>query len=440
MTGDYDSPTGDGPGGGAGGDDFRIEGVQEDSLALTDALVADPTVRLWKTELSHLAHGERRGQLYRVGNAGAYVRNLLDAMGKGAAGSATFSEALSEFVQEWQPWAGEDEEFLFNMLTLIGAFTPPVGFTRVAGYLLEGDWSGLSATPAAGVGVKIDLQMKALVTLRSYFKTAPLDESSSAFKTYLGILGQHLTRPPYFGYAAAQLLALGRLDTADAAFAAGVRRWPESLREIIPTLLSPRLRETASRDLGRVYNCCRPQGSPACCIFEDVVRERGGVVSRDHQPAFIDGREDDFWEPEPVILLADGSRIEVTLSPEQMVAYVESREPAALPPLRHDLLEEYGQEVAMLMRLIEGRIIHFVDTVARGDHSVAFKSLQEQLVFMNATIMIDPDRNRAYTYLKKNAKSIPLNLPDEVFDILMRIYFSPRSVTVKELLSKANTG
>lgn len=284
MPDDYVPPADEEPGREHDGESYyRIEGADEDTTAVTSELIDDPSVPLWKLELQRIVAGERGEQLYRTGDAAAYIHTLWDEMEDQARGRATFHEAFSDFVQEWQPSAGESVSALYDILSLIGGFTPPMGFTKLAGYLTYGDWSHLWATPHAGPGDEINLQVKALVTLRNYFRVAPLDESSSAYQSYLRLLRSHLTQPQYFGFAASHLLELGQLGTDAAPFVEGIRLWPESLREIIPCLLTPYYRDAAARDLGRVYAYCGQNGADSFSLFEEVIRDCGGVLSRDHQ-------------------------------------------------------------------------------------------------------------------------------------------------------------
>lgn len=416
-------------------EDYRIEGAAEDSTVITTELIDNPSVSLWKLELQFLVNGGRDEQLFRAGNAGAYVRTLWAEMESEVVGRAGFHEALNEFVQEWTPWAGENASALSNMLSLIGAFTPPVGFTKLAGYLTYGDWSHLRAAPHAGAGVELDLQLKALATLRSYYRVAPLDESNSAFKTYLRILRQHLARSQYFGFAASQLLALGQIKTDDAAFAEGLQRWPESLNEIVPPLLSPHYRETAQYDLGRIYTYCLPLGSQAFTIFEEVIKARGGVISRDSQPRVVyrDGHVDDFWEPEPVILLADGSRIEITLSHEQMIDNVEAREATGPPQIGAELLADQGKRAAEF-------ITQYIDTHWYGGQDMSWTPLRQELHIRGVKLLINREMGLGYIHFIETNQTVPLELPKTTFEMLLGIYFSPNHVTYKQMLSKTVRG
>lgn len=416
-------------------DEYRIEGAAEDTTVVTTELIDSPSVSLWKLELQFLVHDGRDEQLFRAGNAGAYVRSLWAEMSNEPVGRATFYEALNEFVQEWTPWAGESASALSNMLSLIGAFTPPGGFTKVAGYLTYGDWSHLKTPPHVGVGVELDLHLKALTTLRSYYRVAPVDESNSAFKTYLRILRQHIARPRYFGFAASQLLALGQIKTDDAAFAEGLQKWPESLKEIVPPLLSPHYRESAPYDLGRIYNYCMPLGSKAFTVFEEVIKSRGGVISRDSQPrvAYRDGHVDDYWEPEPVILLSDGSRIEINLSHDQMIDYVEAREEKGPPQLGAALLTDQGRRVAEF-------ITQYIDTHRYGGHDMSWTPLREELLIRGVELLINREMGLGYIHFTETKQTTPLELPKPTFNALLVIYFNPKQVTFNRVHSKTIRG
>lgn len=437
MPDDYVPPADEEPGRAVDGESYWIDGATEDTTAATSALIDRPSVPLWKLELQFIVGGERGEQLYRTSDAAAYVRTLWDEMEDQVRGRATFHEAFSEFVQEWQPSAGERASALYDILSLIGGFTPPAGYTKIAGYLTYGDWSHLSATPHANPDVEIDLQVKALVTLRNYFRIAPLDEANSAYQTYLRLLRNHLTRRRYFGFAASQLLELGQLETDAASFVDGIRLWPESLREIIPGLLTPYHREAASRDLGRVYAYCRKNGAEWFGLFEEIIRECGGVLSRDHQVVGGGGRREDiFWEPEPVVVLEDGSEIEINLSTEQMVSYVEAREPSALPPVRADVLAEQGQHIADSVRLVEGYIVHYINTHLKGGHGIAWSPLRDELHVKGIQLMCSRETGRAYVYFKAINQSVPLKLPEHTFEVLLSAYYSPQHVTPEQLLAR----
>lgn len=413
--------------------DYRIDGVAEDTTTVTTELIENPSASLWKIELQYLVNGGRDEQLFRAGNAGAYIRTLWAEMSDEVGARAKFHEALNEFIQEWTPWAGERPSVLSNILSLIGAFTPAIGFTKIAGYFTYGDWSHLRAAPHAGMGVELDLQLKALATLRSYYRVAPVYESSAAFKTYLRILRQNLVRPQYFGFAASQLLALGQLKTDDPAFAEGLQRWPQSLHEIVPPLLSPHYRETAQYDLGQIYKYCMPIESQAFRIFEEVIQSRGGAISRDRQPVFRDDRVDDFWEPEPVILLADGSKVEINLSREQMIDYVEAREAAGPPQIGAEMLAEQSKRIAEF-------ITTYIDTHWRGGHDISWTPLREELHVRGVKLLINREMGTGHIRFVDTNQDVSLELPKSTFDMLLSIYYSPSHITYTRMLSKAARG
>lgn len=427
---DKNPPEGENPCDEMKDDDYRIEGAAEDTAAVTTELIEKPSVSLWKLELHYVVNGGRDEQLFRAGNAGAYVRTLWAEMNDEVVACARFHEALNEFIQEWTPWAGERASVLSNILSLVGAFTPPAGFTKIAGYFTYGDWSHLKAVPHAGTGIELDLQLKALATLRSYYRVAPVDESKAAFKTYLRILRQNLARPQYFGFAASQLLALGQIKTDDAVFAEGLKRWPHSLHEIIPPLLSPHYRETAQYDLGKIYSYCTPIESQAFRIFEDVVQSRGGVISRDRQPVIRDGTVDEYWEPEPVILLADGSKIEINLSHEQMIEYVEAREATGPLQFGAEMLAEQGKRINEF-------ITQYIDTHWYGGHDISLTPLREELYVRGVKLQINREMGLGYIHFIETNQTVPLDLPKTTFDTLLGVLYTPSPNMHKRMLSKA---
>lgn len=135
-------------------------------------LAAHPSVQNWKRKLYSLIEGESDETLSKLGSIEQYVRVLL-AESEGADAKYCFGEALSQIVQEWSPTVVEPADRLYNMLSLIAGFTPPVGFIKTLHYLNSCGGVKRSAEQVSGEYRPIDLYGKGLGALGSYYPTAP---------------------------------------------------------------------------------------------------------------------------------------------------------------------------------------------------------------------------------------------------------------------------
>src|SRR5215216_3151625 len=89
-------------------------------------LALHPSVQAWKRKLYGLLAGESSEVLSKLGIE-QYIRVLL-AESKDRSAQYCFSEALSEVIQNWNPIVLESADRLNRILSLVGGFTPAVGF------------------------------------------------------------------------------------------------------------------------------------------------------------------------------------------------------------------------------------------------------------------------------------------------------------------------
>ena len=127
-------------------------------LRSTTALIDNPSVALWSTELLYLADGQRDHQLQLLGDASEYIKSLWAESADHIYSEASFRQALDEFVIQWTPSTSEDPARLDIILSLIQAFRPMSGFGKIAGHLKASNWFGKMYSPPISRGEPYDLR------------------------------------------------------------------------------------------------------------------------------------------------------------------------------------------------------------------------------------------------------------------------------------------
>ncbi|HJQ69827.1 MAG TPA: hypothetical protein VKA70_12680 [Blastocatellia bacterium] len=296
-----------------------------------ELLKQEPTIERWRLELRRLLYGDRAQDLIALGGIQEYIEVTLRDSSERAVAKTAFDEALRLIVQAWQPIRPEPKRYAEYMLDLIGAYTPPEGFTKVLGVIRQ--WGRFDACIIKREGLQRDLHMKALIVLGNYYAApAPSAPTASSkdygFIAYVEVLREHLHNSAYEkykGYAGLRLMELGILEPDDDEITDFIYRNPQRLGELMPLWLNPNRLHRAGRDLKQVYAYCLGRGIYYEGQFAAAIEKCGAKLER---------RED-----VPIVILGP-ERIYLTLSEEEQYRYL-----AYLDDRNLEALSEYVKRV-----------------------------------------------------------------------------------------------
>lgn len=273
-------------------------------------LAEHPTIQGWKRKLYSLIAGETGVTLSRLGSIEQYIRVLLaESKGKGA--RYYFHDALSQITQEWTPALLEPADRLNRMLSLVAAFTPAVGFTKVLNHLEESDNIKRSEERVSDEYDSVDLYKKGLMALSRYYPTAPShSDKDYGFQAYKELLDRNLNDERYSGYAAVRLLHLKVLDTKSERFSsllfssenAGI----EVFRNLIYLADEPGARQSVGESLGDLLVICARADNLA--KFETLALLQDAVFNP----------EGDYQVFFPTLTLSDGTVLEIFLDMQEV--------------------------------------------------------------------------------------------------------------------------
>ena len=285
-------------------DAYSEESGESESFA---HLALHPTVKGWKRKLYGLLSGERSSTLSKLGIE-QYVRVLL-AESKDKSAEYCFSEALSEVIQNWNPLLLESADRLNKRLSLIAAFTPAVGFSKVLTHLEKSEDFKRSEERVSDEYEPVDLYHKGLVALAQYYLTPPFHSYDDlGFAAYRALLERNLEDERYNGYAAVRLLELKVLDVKSPQFASLFLKSDHAAAAVFETLLDqadePQQLQSVGRRLGDLLVTCAAAG--------DIERFR--YIAELNNAEF--NPEGDYQVFLPTLTLADGRVVEIIVDLE----------------------------------------------------------------------------------------------------------------------------
>ncbi|HXM47869.1 MAG TPA: hypothetical protein VN956_08360 [Pyrinomonadaceae bacterium] len=400
-------------------------------LAITSALISNPSVELWKLELGYLTDGHREQQLEIVGDASEYVKSLWDEADDAVLSEAMFRQALESFIRAWNPSASEDPDRLDIILSLVLAFRPDSGFSQIADHLTNSNWFDKEYIPPISQQRPIDLHLKALKTLQRYFKTAPVG-LNAGYRLYLQILKSQLEYPRFKGYVLARLIDLEETPADALQVLDYIAGSPEGLKEIIPIVLKGHLSDDASRAMSELYTRCHSAGTTQ--FFELVLEQNGCRIVKQGRQVIISGLRKHIELPKSVIT-RKGIEIQLNLELEELEDLaIEALDP--LSSIQEDWLENPESCERKLSEIIQQHLIQLIQN-SEPEEPPGWQQLTEQLRNHNIQIRVDREKgDQGVTAFLPNSKArIQLELPAEALEMLTNAYISVE-VRVSELKEK----
>jgi hypothetical protein len=215
-----------------------------------EALLNNPSIFQWQVEITSLLRGEREYALDSLGSADEYVRVMLIRFkqGKRSIAEAAFHEALRNVAQAWNPSSSQPDEYVENMLDLLGAFTPLPGFAKVLELVerrIRSKYHPMSA----------DLHFKTLAVLSNYYPRAlPGSNKDAAFKSYIELLREHLLTPQFRNYSIQRLIELKALEPEEIKNL--IEADAQYIHDMVAFLLDPNKPKRAEQEINRIYEYC----------------------------------------------------------------------------------------------------------------------------------------------------------------------------------------
>lgn len=247
-----------------------------DKEASRNRSIEDESFEAWEVEIRSLAAGKRDYLLIGLGSVVGYLSKLLSNSFNLAIAETNLRQAVKNVVNGWHPEKIEADYQTLILLEIIGAYQPPEGFVRIAGFMQRGHYFPTMQREFGGYGAGQDLHMKALLSLEYYYPTAPpKSDIDPAFKSYIQILEQHLTNEQYCSYVVGRLIALNALDTDDAELCRPIEMNLLTIDEIVPVVLGPARRARLKEELSNVYTHCVLVGRSATERFQSVLNRSG---------------------------------------------------------------------------------------------------------------------------------------------------------------------
>ena len=375
-------------------------------------LAEHPTVEGWKRRLYSLISGESTETLFRLGSVEQYVRVLL-AESKDSVAEYCFRDALSQIVQEWNPSLLESADRLHCMFSLVAAFTPSVGFTKVLDYLNSTEDAKRYDERVSTRSNPVDLYKKGLVALAQYYPAPPPYSSNDfGFLRYKELLERNLTDERYSGYAAIRLIQLKVLeiksDSFSRLFFSSDKAANEAFEYLIDLAHEPAQRQSAEEKLGDIL---------VICAKADRLDKFKALASQ-HKARF--DPEGDYQIFFPTLTLANGLVLQVSLDMEEVretalslyVRYSADRIRQLITPNR------YEQE--KLGRYVSDYITKLVD---KPD---SLNELLQELKESNARIDFSKKDIVIAVQGQKVPKNVTIRLDERVKNEFLKWYFKSR--------------
>ena len=393
--------------------------AEEDSFIY---LAAHPTVQSWKRKLYGLLAGEGNEQLSKLGIE-QYVRVVL-AESKDKCAEYGFTEALREVVQNWTPTAWETADRLNRILSLIAAFTPSVGFSKVLTYLERTENVKRSEERVSDEFKPVDLYKLGLMALAQYYPTPPYHSYDDVgFSAYRALLERNLADPRYSGYAAVRLLELRVLELNSSRFASLLLTSDNVATAVFEMLLDaadePREIQTVGRRLGDVLVVCAQADNIQ--RFEYFAKLNNATFDPygDYQVFF------------PTLTLADGKVLDIIVDIEEAKVAVLHQFVRYSPTKVEQLLQEETFSEERISRYISGYISEVIE------QTDAMTELMNEVKRLNAHIHTSGN-NYVITVRRDNVpREIKLTLKPAVIGELMKWTLKSKSPVTPFRFAKA---
>lgn len=388
-------------------------------------LAAHPTVQGWKRKLYSLFAGESNETLSRLGSIEQYIRVLLaESEDRGA--EYCFRDALSQIIQEWTPTLVEPADRLNNILSVVAAFTPTVGFTKILNHLDKSENVKRGGERVSGQYELVDLYKKGMVALAQYYPSPPSHSHNDyGFLAYRELLERNLEDERYSGYAAVRLLRLKVLDIKSERFSslffssenAGV----EVFRHLINLADEPGERQSVGEKLGDILVICAQADNLE--KFRDLALLHDALFNP----------EGDYQVFFPTLTLADGTVIEILLDMEEIKETTLRHYVRYTSTKVHELVAANLINRDKIGRYISAYITHLISQVD------ALSELVEVLAGLKAPIR--PLNNElVITIQRQNSKRhIIIKLDDKIRDEFL-IWLFKRNKLVRTRFNFSNTG
>ncbi|HEX8853570.1 MAG TPA: hypothetical protein VF754_08790 [Pyrinomonadaceae bacterium] len=372
-----------------------------------ERLLAAPTAAGWEREILHLVEGNREKDLQGLGSAEQYVKVLLRESNNRAEAKASFRQALRTVVQEWHPESETSERRMSAMLSLIGAYTPAIGFVKILGHIDSWGRFGSGYKTRPGSVDPADIHMQALGALRNYYPAPPptAEILDLGFSSYRRVLEEHLSDPQYVGYATRRLIELDIIKLDDNKLSGLLTENLEILRELVPLLVQENRIDKASQNFGHLYVQCRSIGDAAVDALREAIEAEGGRLDVQQNVA-------------PDLYLDTGEAVRLNLSPEDIGQHaLERYEDTFAADLKR--LLPYIHESAKARAELADIIIQLLPLKSAG-----LNKLKRQLAVMGAKL--DPVATAAgpvIVNMKTNEKT-PIPIPELVWpEYIITDYF-----------------
>jgi hypothetical protein len=310
-----------------------------------------PSTNRWRLELGRLLTGERESALQRIGGAAAYVQRYIFDSDDPVRSDIAFRNALEEFVGgAWDPARTAEYGFYFTdvLLELIINFRPPSAFTRILDYLLVTDGR---LAPKNWTKEDIEgIDSAAMTVLRDRYRLAPpASERDLTFEKYERLLNSLLQVPGKESYALRHLLELGLITpdnrlgliTPDNRLVQELVGKPGVVGAVINYFFSTERRDLLKTGSGAILGCCLRLDASA-----DSPADRHRYYE-EFRTALRGCGANLVQSDSPLILLANGSRIQVMLPPGDEHLYHETREEESrqLGSARWDIIDGDWAEI-----------------------------------------------------------------------------------------------
>ncbi len=229
----------------------------------------------WDEEIDDLVSGRMNSALRLLGSVRDTFDAALASTANPGAETRAFHAALFETVRRWtpQPWARPRPTAL--MLDLISVYKPVGGYEKTVGLIEHyGQREHVIPHPLDSERT-IDLHLRALYVLASYFRYAP-HSISPGFEQYVTVLQNHLDHERYRAHAVSRLLQLHVVRLEHVKVGAILDDHPVALGELIAAALRLEPKSVAERAISQLYAQCKMR--PLLDDFAAIITTMGGKV------------------------------------------------------------------------------------------------------------------------------------------------------------------
>jgi len=397
------------------------EALPEDSFIY---LAAHPTVDSWKRKLYGLLAGESNEQLSKLGIE-QYIRVVL-AESKDKSAEYCFTEALGQVIQNWTPTVWETADRLDKILSLIAAFTPAVGFSKVLTHLEKTENVKRSEERVSDEHKPVDLYKRGLMALAQYYPTPPYHSyDDGGFAAYRGLLERNLADQRYCGYAAVRLLELKVLDLKSDQFKLLLLTSDTAATAVFEMLLDladdPREVESVGKRLGNLL--------VVCALVDDIQRF-------EHLATLNNATFDPYGDYQvffPTLTLSDGKVLDI------LVDIDEVKDTALHQYVKYSTakVDEVLQEETLSEERIDRYISGYIADVINQNEAI--NELLHELTTLDAHIHTSGN-NFVITVKRDNVpREIKLRLKEGIDGQLMKLIWKSRSPVTQFPFPRAAT-